>query len=119
MGVINNLVGVPCHARAMPIHPANRAVNLTAKIRIDHFERASDPIGPPGQQRIDGSFGWTYLVEHQTIPRGTDRFFVRSLSVLQRCTNDLRLAPGEDMPIRESRVCVNIFSAVKRPGRVD
>ena len=28
-------------------------------------------------------------------------------------------AAGEDMPVRESRGCVNIFSAVKRPGRVN
>src|SRR5438093_12858579 len=40
-------------------------------------------------------------------------------TVPKSCTNDLRLAPGEDMPVRESQGCVNIFSAVKRPGRVN
>ena len=45
MSVINNLVGLPCDARAMPIGPTNSPVHLTAEIRIDHSERASEVVG--------------------------------------------------------------------------
>ena len=47
MSVINNLIAVPSHARAMPIRPANGLVNASAKIRIDDSERAREPISPP------------------------------------------------------------------------
>ena len=50
MGRTNNLIAVPGHTPAMPIRPANRSVNLTTEIRINHLERASEPIGPPGKR---------------------------------------------------------------------
>src|SRR5205809_6546471 len=50
MCVTNNLIAAPRHAPTMPIGPANRSVNLAAKIRIDHPEGACEPISPPGKR---------------------------------------------------------------------
>src|ERR1700716_4071524 len=42
-----------------------------------------------------------------------------SLSFLQRGTNDLGLAPGEDVAVCKGRWTVHKFCARKRPGRIN